>query len=487
VTENRLALAINGRERLLEERLVPLSPNGASSSAPLGSVAVVGLGYVGLPTALALLDRAARITGVDVDEQRLAAIRDGEVDLSDADRLLLAAAVNDETFRLTTQSPVLAAADAVIICVPTPVDGEHAPNLSALRAACDTVVHCARPGQTIILTSTSYVGTTRQLLIEPLEQLGFRVGVDVHVAFSPERIDPGNPDHVQRETPRVVGGATVPCSERAGGVIGQLTDSVYLVTSPEAAELSKLYENIFRAVTLALANEFADVCGTLGLDPIEVTLAAGTKPYGFLGAFPGPGVGGHCIPCDPYYLLWQLGAQDRGAPLTPLISQTMRSIAQRPLRVVERAAEVLAEDGHAVAGARVLLVGVSYKAGVQDLRESPALSIIRGLRERGAAVHYHDPLMPVIRDAEGRLMHSVAAPADPIGIGAAHPGAGNGATTAGPGAVPPLTGGGADRAGWDLAIIHVVHSGSDLTWVWDVPRVLDATYQFDGAPRRSVV
>jgi hypothetical protein len=165
----------------------------------------------------------------------------------------------------------------------------------------------------------------------------------------------------------------------------------------------------------------------------------------------------------------------------------MRSIAQRPLRVVERAAEVLAEDGHAVAGARVLVVGVSYKAGVQDLRESPALSIIRGLRERGAQVHYHDPLMPVIRDADGQLMHSVAAPGDTIGIGVTHPGAGNGATAAGPGAVTPLTGGGADRAGWDLAIIHVVHPGSDLTWVWDFPRVLDATYQFDGAPRRSIV
>jgi UDP-N-acetyl-D-glucosamine dehydrogenase len=459
VAEQRLSLAINGRERLLEKRLVPFSmpteqPTAGNGHAPLGSVAIVGLGYVGLPTALALLGSASQITGFDVSEDRLRAIEAGDVDLSDLDTVRLAKASGDDSFRLTSDSAALAEADAVIVCVPTPVDEHHIPDLSALRSACQTVVAHAHPGQTVILTSTSFVGTTRQLLTEPLGARGLVAGTDVYVAFSPERIDPGNADHVQRETPRVVGGATAQCALRAARVIGQLTDSVYLVSSPEAAELTKLYENIFRAVTLALANEFSDVCGTLGLDPIEVTLAAATKPYGFLAAFPGPGVGGHCIPCDPHYLLWQLHGRNRP---TPLIEQAMQSIHARPARVVERAAEVLATDGRTLAGAKVIVVGVSYKAGVSDVRESPALLIIDGLAWRGADVGYHDSLVPVVATPEGPL-RSVATPT------------------------------GAD---WDLAIIHVVHPDADYTWVRDCPRVLDATYLFEGLSdspvQRSVV
>ncbi|HEX2289219.1 MAG TPA: nucleotide sugar dehydrogenase [Pseudonocardiaceae bacterium] len=461
VAEHRLALAINGRERLLETRLVPFSladgpPSAGSGRARLGSVAIVGLGYVGLPTALALLGRASRITGFDVSDDRLRAIESGDVDLSDLDRVRLAAAHSEDSFLLTSDSAALAESEAVIVCVPTPVDAHRIPDLTALQRACQTVVEHAHSGQTIILTSTSYAGTTRQLLIEPLQQRGMTVGKDVYVAFSPERIDPGNPDHVQRETPRVVGGATTECSGRAARVIGQLTDAVYLVSSPEAAELTKLYENIFRAVTLALANEFADVCGTLGLDPIEVTLAAATKPYGFLGTFPGPGVGGHCIPCDPHYLLWQLRGRDRP---TPLIEQAMQSIHARPARVVERAGELLTAEGRSLAGVKVIVVGASYKAGVSDVRESPALPIIDGLAERGADVHYHDSLVPVLRTPHGRLMRSVTAPR------------------------------GAD---WDLAVIHVVHPRTDDNcagndWIASCPRVLDATYQFNGAPHGSVV
>lgn len=426
-------------------------PTSAKGHVGLGPVAIVGLGYVGLPTALALLGRTSQIIGYDISDDRLRAIEYGDVDLSDLDQGRLARAREDESFRLTTDPAVLAESDAVIICVPTPVDENHVPDLVALRSACHTVVEHAHPGQTIILTSTSFVGTTRQLLVAPLHQRGLAVGTDVYVAFSPERIDPGNPDHVQRETPRVVGGATASCSKRAARAIGQLTDSVYLVSSPEAAELTKLYENIFRAVTLALANEFGDVCGTLGLDPIEVTLAAATKPYGFLAAFPGPGVGGHCIPCDPHYLLWQLREHDRP---TPLIQQAMQSIHARPARVVERSAEVLALDGRSLDGAKVIVVGVSYKAGVSDIRESPALLIIDELAERGAEVAYHDPLVPVIHTPQGRVLSNAAAP------------------------------GGLD---WDLAVIHVVHPGTGYSWVSGCPRVLDATYLFDGAADRSVV
>jgi UDP-N-acetyl-D-glucosamine dehydrogenase len=456
VAGQRLSLAINGRERLLEGRLVPFfpldeQPTSGNEYGGVGPVAIVGLGYVGLPTALALLGRASQIIGYDISGDRLRAIESGDVDLSDLDRVRLARAREDENFRLTTDPAVLAEADAVIICVPTPVDENHVPDLVALRSACRTVVEHAHAGQTIILTSTSFVGTTRQLLVAPLHQRGLAVGTDVYVAFSPERIDPGNPDHVQRDTPRVVGGATGSCSARAARAIGQLTDSVYLVSSPEAAELTKLYENIFRAVTLALANEFGDVCGTLGLDPIEVTLAAATKPYGFLAAFPGPGVGGHCIPCDPHYLLWQLRGHDRP---TPLIQQAMQSIHARPARVVERAAEVLAGSGRSLAGAKVIVVGVSYKAGVSDVRESPALLIIDGLAERGADVAYHDPLVPVIHTPQGRALSNTAAPGS---------------------------------LGWELTIIHMVHPSADYSWVSGCARVLDATYLFDGAADRSVV
>jgi nucleotide sugar dehydrogenase len=457
VAEHQLSLAVNGRERQLHRKLITFQPtagadgNGGAPAGAASSVAIVGLGYVGLPTALALHSRCPHVVGIDVSEQRLRDIAAREADLTESDQAILDAALTDGHLTLTSEATAAADADAVVICVPTPVYDDRIPDLRALRSACTAVVANARAGQTVILTSTTFVGTTRELLIDPLNRRGLRVGTDVFVAFSPERIDPGNPDHRQRETPRVVGGATFECSSHAASVISQLTDVVYLVSSPEAAEATKLYENIFRALSLALANEFADICGTLGLDPIEVTLAAGTKPYGFLGAFPGPGVGGHCIPCDPYYLLWQLADKDRSAPL---IKQAMRSIELRPERVVTRAGEVLADTGSKLAGASVMVVGVSYKAGVKDLRESPSLPIIAGLVRAGAEVGYFDPLVPGIRLPDGRPMHTVAAPR------------------------------GAD---WDLAIIHTLHPGVDYTWARDCPQVLDATYQFDGAPHRVVV
>lgn len=466
MAEHHLSLAVNGREHQFHRKLVPFTGgNGASPATGSGngathggrnrasalSVAVVGLGYVGLPTALALHGACRRIIGIDVSEQRLRDISARRADLYESDRHRLDAALGDGSLQLTSDPDAAAAADAIIIAVPTPVDGDHLPDLTALRGACENVVARARAGQTIILTSTTFVGTTRQFIAGPLEKRGMRPGTDVFVAFSPERIDPGNPDHVQRETPRVVGGVTPGCSSRAGRIIGLLTDSVYLVTSPEAAEAAKLYENIFRAVSLALANEFADVCGTLGLDPVEVTLAAGTKPYGFLAAFPGPGVGGHCIPCDPYYLLWQLGDSAR---LAPLIGQAMRSIGQRPERVVARAVEVLAGAGRGLAGAKVIVAGASYKAGVQDLRESPALPIMAGLLRRGAIVSYYDPLVPAVQLNDGQELRSEE---DPRG------------------------------EDWDLALIHTLHPGFSYAWAHHCPLVLDATYQFDDAPHRAVV
>jgi UDP-N-acetyl-D-glucosamine dehydrogenase len=458
VAEHRLSLAVNGRENLLHKQLItyqaaerPEASQENGRRVAAGSVAIVGLGYVGLPTAVALHGAARRIIGIDRNEWRLRDILAQDADLGGPDRERLAAVLADGSLELTTDPAAAKAADSVIICVPTPVDSQQSPDLSALRAACATVVQHTRPGQVIILTSTSYVGTTRDLLTEPLAARGLVAGADVHVAFSPERIDPGNPDHVQRETPRVVGGATPACTSRAAELIGRLTDAVYLVSSAEAAEATKLYENIFRAVSLALANEFADACGALSLDPIEVTLAASTKPYGFLGAFPGPGVGGHCIPCDPHYLLWQLSAAGQRAPL---IEQAMKSIALRPERVVQRAAEVLAADGRRLAGARVIVIGASYKAGVRDLRESPALAIMAGLLREGASVGYYDPLLPAIELPGGQVLASEAAP---------------------------------DGAEWDLAVAHTLHPRTDYSWAYRCPRVLDGTYQFFGAPHRAVV
>jgi UDP-N-acetyl-D-glucosamine dehydrogenase len=476
VAESTLSLAVNGREHQLEGRLVPFRrpaaepgqrpSNGSAepgdrarrshslngvNGARTWSAAIVGLGYVGLPTAAALHGQCGRIIGIDVNTERLRQIRAREADLAGPDRVRLDAALDDGSLEMTADPAAVAQADAVIICVPTPVDGDYTPDLGSLRRACESVVAHARPGQKVILTSTTYVGTTRELLAEPLRRRGLQVGSDVFVAFSPERIDPGNPDHLQRNTPRVVGGVTAECARRAATVIGHLTDVVYLVSSPDAAEATKLYENIFRAVSLALANEFADACGALNLDPVEVTLAAGTKPYGFLGALPGPGVGGHCIPCDPHYLLWQLGRDGRRSPL---IEQAMTSIRQRPERVAERVGEVLAADGTSLAGARVIVVGVSYKAGVRDLRQSSALPLIEGMLGDGAEVGYFDPLIPRVELPSGVPMRSQEAPAG---------------------------------SGWDLAVVHTLHPGVDYSWVRECPRILDATYLFDAAPHRVVV
>jgi len=449
VTHAVYAVSENGRAA--EPQDSPAQLAVLPERGTLRSVAIVGLGYVGLPTALGLHDSSLTVFGIDVSGHRLAAIRAGAVDLVAADQERLGDALTDTDFHLTDDAADVAMADAVIICVPTPLDRHLTPHLRPLSSACRAVVEHARPGQTIILTSTSFAGTARELLAEPLEKRGFTIGTDIYVAFSPERIDPGVPNHTQHATPRVVGGVTAECTARATEVLRRLTSSVHPVSSPEAAEMTKLYENTFRAVTLALANEFAEICGTMSLDPIEVTLAAATKPYGFLASFPGPGVGGHCIPCDPHYLLWQLRRLRRNAPIT---ETAMASIAARPKHVVDRAGEVLSDAARGLRGSRVLVVGVSYKPGVQDLRESSALEILVELKQRGAEVSYHDPLIPHITLPDGSRLSSEPQP---------------------------------HGRDWDLAVMHTLHPGFDYQWVKACPRVLDGTYRFEAVPHRAVV
>ena len=414
-------------------------------------VAIVGMGYVGLPTSLGLHSSGITTIGIDVSGERLEAIRNGTVDLVEADHLRLERARSDDGFRLTCDSSRIGAADTVIVCVPTPLDRHLTPDLGPLRSACQALVEHARPGQTFILTSTSFVGTTQELLVKPLEERGFTIGEDVFVAFSPERIDPGNVSHVQAETPRVVGGFTAACADRARATLERLTPTICAVSSVEAAELTKLYENSFRAVNIALANEFADICGALSLNPIEVTMAAATKPYGFLASFPGPGVGGHCIPCDPHYLLWQLREINHSAPL---VQEAMTLISNRPKQVVDRAVQVFSDAGRGMSGARLLVVGVSYKAGVRDLRESSAVGIIAGLENRGAKVEYYDPLVDEMALPGGRLLRSFQEP---------------------------------HGADFDIVLVHTVHPGHDYDWVRQCPIVLDATYRFHPAPHRQVV
>ncbi|MFD9224602.1 nucleotide sugar dehydrogenase [Streptomyces sp. NPDC060064] len=413
-------------------------------------VAIVGMGYVGLPTALALLASGNEVIGLDASQQRIDDIRASRVDLVSDDHERLRKFAGSDTCTLTTDPERLAAAGTVVICVPTPVDEHLVPDLTALSAACATVVEHAVPGQTIVLTSTSYVGTTRDLLLRPLADRDMHAGRDVFVAFSPERIDPGNTVHPQNATPRVVGGETEECTRRAVAVLRGSAPEVHQVGSPEAAEMCKLLENTFRAVNIALANEFATACGHLGLEVTEVINAAATKPYGFMPFRPGPGVGGHCIPCDPHYLLWQLRRQ---RVALPLIDTAMTAIATRPRKVVRRARELLADRGVPLSRARVLVLGVSYKPDVDDLRESPALEILAELTQAGAVVSYTDPRVTELAVA-GKRMESEAKPQAQI---------------------------------WDLVVVHTIHRGQDLDWLEEQPLVLDATYRLDAVKGRTVV
>jgi len=433
-------------------------PMGARAAAEDGSpsgaaafdfdIAILGLGYVGLPTALAFHTAGSRVLGLDISDRRIGVIRDERADLLPSDRERLGAALADDGFEMTSDMSRLKTAAAVIVCVPTPIDHFLMPDLTILKSACACVVEAATPGQVLILTSTTYVGTTRDLLIDPLTARGFTVGRDIFVAFSPERIDPGNDRHAHEDVPRVLGGLTPDCASRAAKVLKSYARNVHVVPSTDAAEMTKLVENTFRAVNIALANEFAEICQVMGMEVTDVIDAAATKPYGFMPFFPGPGVGGHCIPCDPHYLLWQLRKERLS---TPVIEQAMTAIAARPNRVVARIRETLSDAGKGLRGARVLVVGVAYKPDVEDLRESPALEIMSGLVAQGATVAYSDPHFSTVALPDGTTLIGVD---DPTEFEA------------------------------DIVLVHTAHKTTDHSWLADHPLVLDATYRMNDIPSR---
>jgi UDP-N-acetyl-D-glucosamine dehydrogenase len=424
-------------------------------------VAVVGLGYVGLPTAIALRQAGYRIVGIDVSQARLAAIRAGEVELLAQELQALDRHLGGDGFVLTEQAQALDAADVVLICVPTPIDRQQRPDLRILREACGAVVHHARPGQTLILTSTTYVGSTRELLVQPLQRRGLEVGNDVFVAFAPERIDPGVDGHAQLSTPRVLGGVSEECAARAQAVLEHTCERVHRVSSPEAAEMVKLYENTFRAVNIALAFEMAEACRAYELDAVEVTEGAATKPYGFLAHYPSAGVGGHCIGVDPYYLLGPL--REAGRPAL-MAEEALRKVSGRPRHIAWRAHELLSRSGRSLREARVLVVGASYKPGVADTREAPAVEIVERLRREGAQVDYHDPLVPSLR-IDGEPLHSVRVELRGQG--------------------PNVGGGESVNVGrYDLAILATLHPGHDYGWLARCQAVLDCTYRTPLGKRR---
>jgi UDP-N-acetyl-D-glucosamine dehydrogenase len=384
------------------------------------SVGVIGLGYVGLPLAVAFAEAGEKVVGVDVDPRKVAAIKTGESYVEDIASERLAAALG--RLDATSHFQPLARTDAVVICVPTPLTPNREPDLSALEAAARGLGQVLQRGQLVVLESTTYPGTTRERLVPLLEQESeLRVGKDVNVAFSPERVDPGRTDYTLRNTPKVMGGMTAQCCERATALYGLICDRIVRVSSPEAAEMTKLLENIFRSVNIALVNELAILSDRMGIDIWEVVDAAATKPYGFMRFDPGPGMGGHCLPVDPFYLTWRAREFHMSTEFIELAGKINQ---QMPYHCVERIEHALNDVSKPVRGSRILVLGASYKGGVGDVRESPALRIMEVLKERGAELSYHDPYVPSVPELGlGSVpLEPAASEADVVVLVTAHPG-----------------------------------------------------------------
>ncbi|MCU0724509.1 MAG: nucleotide sugar dehydrogenase [Planctomycetes bacterium] len=413
-------------------------------------VGVIGLGYVGLPLVVEFARNGFRVLGVDVDGRKVEAINQGRSYIQDVPGELLRSQVEAGLVSATTDFDRLAEADAMSICVPTPLGKTKDPDMSFVVAATESVAKRLRPGQLIVLESTTYPGTTEELLLPVLSRSGLRVGEDFFLAFSPERVDPGNPVYGVRNTPKVVGGVTPVCTEMAVRLYATAIERVLPVSSTAAAETVKLLENTFRSVNIGLVNEIAIMCDRLKLDVWEVIDAASSKPFGFMPFYPGPGLGGHCIPIDPLYLSWKMKALNYRARFIELASEVNASM---PEYVVSKVVAALNRVRKAANGSRILVIGVAYKRNIDDTRESPALDIVKLLRGLGAEVDYHDPHVPVLR-IDGVVLES-----------------------------RPL-----EAAGRDLAVIATDHGGIDWAAVVDAfPLVVDARNATKGLRSDKVV
>ncbi len=366
-------------------------------------VAIVGAGYVGVPLAQVFAEAGRSVLLVDVSEERVAQLNRGESYIEDVPSETLAELVEKRGLRATTDYDELRDADAILVALPTPLSRQREPDLSIVIGAVEQIATRLRAGHLVVLESTTYPGTTREIVQPILEGSGLKLGEDFHLAFSPERVDPGRTDWTTKNVPKVVGGITPACTERAADLYESAVDKVHRVSSPEAAELTKLLENIFRSVNIALVNELAQLCDRMGIDVWEVIDAAASKPFGFMSFQPGPGLGGHCIPIDPFYLTWkarEFGFYTEFIELAGKVNENMpyycRSVVSQALN-----------HGAALSlkGSRVLVLGVAYKADLGDMRESPALKVIDLLRKGGAEISYHDPYVP---ELAGLGLRSVA-------------------------------------------------------------------------------
>jgi UDP-N-acetyl-D-glucosamine dehydrogenase len=357
------------------------------------NVGIVGLGYVGLPLAVSFCEAGHRVVGVDVDPRKVGALKSCESYIEDVPSETLVEISG--SFFPTLRFAELSRCEVVIVAVPTPLTRNREPDLGPLLAATSAIAAVLQRGQLVVLESTTYPGTTRERLVPLLEESGLAAGSEFNVAFSPERIDPGRTDYQMRNTPKVVGGLTAECLERAQGVYAEICDEVVPVSTPEVAELTKLLENVFRSVNIALVNELAMLCDRMDIDIWEVVDAASTKPYGFMRFEPGPGMGGHCLPVDPFYLSWRAREFEYTTDFIELAGEVNQAM---PRFCADKVARALNDHAKAVRGARVAILGVSYKAGVGDLRESPALKIIKLLIEQGAEIVYHDGYVPELSE-----------------------------------------------------------------------------------------
>ena len=405
-------------------------------TAPAQRIGVIGLGYVGLPLAVVFAEAGVPVLGLDSSVPRVAQVNAGESYIEDVPSPRLAPLVEQGLIQATTSWDGMGDVEAVIICLPTPLDEHREPDLSAVLGATETLAGHLTKGQLVVLESTTYPGTTREELAPLLEASGLIAGEDFHLAFSPERVDPGREDWTTRSTPKVVGGLTPLCTDKVVAVYGLAFDSLVPVSSPEVAEMTKILENVFRSVNIALVNETAMLCDRMGVDVWEVIDAAATKPFGYMPFRPGPGLGGHCIPIDPFYLTWKAREFDFH---TEFIELAGKINSQMPYFCVAKLARALNDRKKAIKGSTVLVIGVAYKADVNDMRESPALKVISLLLERGANVRYHDPHVPALEPGHGLDVAMTSVPLDD-----------------------------AELAGADVVAVVTAHSGIDWAHVADV-------------------